>query len=183
VVNKAKNKGTVAETLVKDHLNASGFPQAHRSALSGINDIGDIIGVESFTIQVKNHVTPHIPEWLRATEKQRCNGGMEYGVLIVKRQGIGARNVGAWAAVMIESQWLKLFRAAGSPFINFRGRGKSPRSALDWSMAATDVWTLQFRDGVDVFVDNAFETQCRVMSLDGWIALHRRAHWTGGQIA
>lgn len=181
MVNKPKNKGTAGETMVKDHLIGSGLTSAHRSALSGAADIGDIIGVPGFAVQVKNQATLHIPEWLRATETQRCNGGEEYGVLIVKRNGIGARNVGLWSAVMVDSQWLKLYTQAGRPSLGFLGRGKSPQKALAWSMLPTEVWTLQFRDKVEVFTSDGFEKQCRVMSLDGWISMHKKAFGGGNE--
>ena len=126
MVNKPKAKGTQAEVLVRDHFIGAGFPDVHRSALSGIQDIGDLIGLGRVTIQVKNHATPKIPEWLRATEKQRQLAGNDFGLLVAKRQGVGARNVGNWAAIMVESQWMRLYWESGKTDLAFAGRGKSP---------------------------------------------------------
>jgi len=168
MVNKPKNKGTRAETLVVDHLVGSGvYPDAHRSALSGINDIGDIVGTGDITFQVKNVATPQIPAWLRATEEQRVRGLRTYGVLVVKRSGIGARNVGLWAAVMGNEAWKTLWREASKPNLNFLAPTKSPSKALAWSMLDTEVLRLDFSKGVDV---NG-ETSCRMMSLDGVLNL------------
>lgn len=168
MVNKPKIKGTRAESLVVAHLIASGiFPDAHRSALSGINDIGDIVGIGNYTIQVKNCATPQIPAWLRATEEQRIRGLKDYGILVVKRTGVGARNVGLWAAIMLNEQWKTLWREAGKPNWHFLLHTKSPSRALSWAMSIDEVLRLDFIKGVEV----AGETSCRVMSLDGVLSL------------
>jgi hypothetical protein len=45
MANKAKAKGTSFEVLVRDYLIDKGFIHAHRPALSGGNDTGDVNGI------------------------------------------------------------------------------------------------------------------------------------------
>jgi hypothetical protein len=44
--NRAKQKGTAFETLVRQYLNDNGFPEAQRTVLKGGGDTGDINGIK-----------------------------------------------------------------------------------------------------------------------------------------
>lgn len=168
---RAKDKGTFAESHVVKHLVGSGiFPGAHRSALAGSADIGDIIGCRDYTIQVKNCATMQIPAWLRATEEQRTRHGEPYGVLVVKRLGSGVRSIGNWHVIMLSEPWKQLWREAGKPAINMWFAGKDTMRALNWVNLGLDTVRVEFRGDIAV-ADN---TQFRVMTVDGWLNLARR---------
>lgn len=168
---RSKDKGTFAETHLMKYLVGSGvFPGAHRSALAGSNDIGDIIGCRDYTIQVKNCRTMQIPAWLRDTEEQRGRHGEPFGVLCIKRIGSGVASIGNWHIVMLNEPWKLLWREAGRPPINMWNSGKSSTEALMWNQLGVDVVRAEFRGGIEV----AGNTHYRVMSVDGWLNLARR---------
>lgn len=167
---RAKDKGTFAESHLVKYLVGSGvFPGAHRSALAGTQDIGDIIGCRDFTIQVKNCKTMQIPAWLRDTEDQRCRHGEQYGALVIKRLGSGVSSIGSWHVVMLGEPWKQLWREAGKPVINMWYTGKSATKALQMRLGL-DVVRCEFRQGITI-ADN---TQYRIMTVDGWLNLARR---------
>lgn len=102
--NRNKAKGTSYETLIKEYLWSKGFKKARRAALEGAEDKGDIHGVESpsraVCIQCKNDRSFNFSGWLNDTVEQaeRLSGALP--VLVVKRQGKGAKSVGESYAVM-----------------------------------------------------------------------------------
>lgn len=104
--NKNKAKGTSFEVLVRDFLISKGFLHAHRPALSGGNDTGDINGIinreshRKVAVQCKNQRAFQLSEWLNDTVEQaeRLSDGLP--VLVVKRQGKGAKAIGESYAVM-----------------------------------------------------------------------------------
>jgi hypothetical protein len=168
---RAKDKGTFAESHLVNYLVGSGiFPGAHRSALAGTNDIGDIIGCRDYTIQVKNCKTMQIPAWLRDTEDQRLRHGEPFGILVIKRIGSGVTTIGNWHVVMLNEPWKLLWREAGKPPVNMWFTGKSASQALGWQNLGLDSIRCEFRQGITV----AGDTQYRVMTVDGWLNLARR---------
>lgn len=169
MVNTAKNKGTFAETAVVMHLVGSGiFPDAHRSALSGSNDIGDIIGCPDVAIQVKNQATYSYPEWLRDTEVQRQRADKTFGLLIAKRSGFGSARVGSWFGVMLSEPWKKLWREAGKPGMDFSRAGKSPSQAMRYlPQVPNHVITVEFQRGIEIAGNDSY----RIMNLDGVLRL------------
>jgi hypothetical protein len=113
-VSKAKQKGTSAETaFVKNQRVLESFPMVERRALSGVNDMGDVSGAPCLVFEIKNHKTYKFPEWLKETEVERINAKADYGVLVVKPNGVGLGSVEDWWAVMTVGQILNLLRDAG----------------------------------------------------------------------
>jgi len=112
-MSKAKAKGTAAESAVVKYLSGQGFPGAERRALAGSSDLGDITGIPGLVMEVKNHRTYKFPAWVEETEVERVNASADYGILIVKPNGIGTTRVGDWWAVMPLSEIIKLVREAG----------------------------------------------------------------------
>lgn len=104
MANRAKQKGTSFETLIREYLNKVGFKKAQRTVLKGGKDTGDINGVQSASrqvaIQCKNHKTFSLSSWLNDTVDQADNLGDALPVLIVKRPGKGAQAVGDSYAVL-----------------------------------------------------------------------------------
>lgn len=113
-MSKAKQKGTSAETaFVKAPSVLEGFPDVERRALAGVNDMGDVSGMVGLVVEIKNHKTYKFPEWLKETEIERVNAKADYGVLVVKPNGVGLNSVDDWWAVMPVGAMLKLLRDAG----------------------------------------------------------------------
>jgi hypothetical protein len=75
LVNRAKNKGTAAETAVVEFLKANGFPQAERRTLSGSNDKGDINVSPDVVIEVKNVKTMTLSVWMDEAIAESENAG------------------------------------------------------------------------------------------------------------
>lgn len=98
-MSKAKQKGTLAETAVADFLKRI-WPAVERRVLSGKNDKGDIAGVPNCVVEVKNHATYKISEWLKETEQERRNAGVDYGILVIKPKGVGVSRTNEWWAVV-----------------------------------------------------------------------------------
>jgi hypothetical protein len=98
-MSKAKQKGTLAETAVADYLKTF-WHNVERRVLSGKNDKGDIAGVPYTTIEVKNHKSYKLSEWMEETERERTNAGSQYGILVVKPIRVGVTKVEKWWAVL-----------------------------------------------------------------------------------
>ena len=117
--NKHKAKGTAFETLIKEHLVSKGFLGAHRTALEGGQDKGDIHGVSHQTtdrkvcIQCKNQKKLDFSGWLNATVEQAERLNDAVPVLVVKRAGKGAKAVGESYAVMRLDDLVELLQEAG----------------------------------------------------------------------
>jgi hypothetical protein len=110
-MSKAKQKGTLAETAVVQYLK-SFFPRAERRPLYGVLDRGDISGVPSVVIEIKNQRTYKLPAWIAETEKERINAEATFGILIVKPNGVGVSNVKDWWAIVPLSQMVDLLQKA-----------------------------------------------------------------------
>jgi hypothetical protein len=98
-MSKAKQKGTMAETAVAEFLKQT-WPQVERRTLGGANDKGDIAGVPNSVVEVKNQGTYKISEWLKETEQERRNAGVDYGILVIKPKGVGVSRSNEWWAVV-----------------------------------------------------------------------------------
>ena len=110
-MSKQRAKGTAFETAVVRFLQENGFQYAERRALHGDTDRGDITGTPALVWECKNHKTLKLSEWVRETETERHNDGADYGVLVVKRAGIG--DVGKAYAIMTLEQMCQLLNDAG----------------------------------------------------------------------
>jgi Holliday junction resolvase len=111
-MSKAKQKGTLAETALVKFLQSAGFPGAERRALAGVNDLGDITGTPCLAWEVKNHKTYHIPAWLKETKVEQDNAEADFGILVVKPNGVGL-DAGKWWAIMSVEDITNLLREAG----------------------------------------------------------------------
>ena len=104
--NRNKAKGTAFEVLVRDYLIGKGFIHAHRPALSGGNDTGDINGIarkktlRKVAVQCKNQKTMKLSEWLNDTVEQAERLGGAVPALVVKRAGKGEKALGESYVVM-----------------------------------------------------------------------------------
>lgn len=98
-MSRAKQKGTMAETAVAEYLKNT-WPAVERRTLGGANDKGDIAGVPHSVVEVKNQATYKISEWLKETEQERRNAGVDYGILVIKPKGVGVSRTNEWWAVV-----------------------------------------------------------------------------------
>jgi len=117
--NKAKAKGTSFEVLVRDYLINKGFIHAHRPALSGGNDTGDVNGIARRTdmrkvaVQCKNQKAFQLSQWLNDTVEQAGRLGNGLPVLVVKRAGKGEKALGESYAVLRLDDLVQLLEDAG----------------------------------------------------------------------
>ncbi len=108
MVNKSKAIGTKAESAVVKVLQPY-FPDAERLALAGQDDQGDIGHCGHFVFEVKAGHTAEtagdglLAKWCAETERERIARGVAFGILVLKRAGVGPANAQRWwAYVRIE---------------------------------------------------------------------------------
>jgi hypothetical protein len=111
MMSKSKQKGTAAETAVVNWLKAQGRAYVERRSLNGVNDRGDIAGIPAVVIEVKNHATMKLPEWLRELEVEIENDKAQTGAVVHKKKG--TTDVGEWYATMPVKIWYDLLKEAG----------------------------------------------------------------------
>ena len=105
-MSKAKQKGTAAETAVVKYLKEKGYKNCERRSLSGIHDRGDIAGINSVVIEVKNHARMELSQWISELLTEIKNDKAETGVVIHKKRG--TTDVGEWYATMPVHIWVEL---------------------------------------------------------------------------
>ena len=114
MANKPKQKGTAAESaFCKDEKVLEHFPHVERRTLSGKYDQGDISGMVGLAVEIKSHKTYKLQEWLRETAIEKVNAKADFGILVVKPNGVGLTSVGEWFAVMTVNDILDLLQEAG----------------------------------------------------------------------
>lgn len=111
VMSKAKQKGTAAETSVVMWLKAEGWVHAERRALSGNLDKGDINMGAPVVIEVKDHKTITLSEWMKELKVEMANANVTMGAVIAKKRG--TMQVGDWYAVMPAFVFADLLKEAG----------------------------------------------------------------------
>ena len=111
VMSKAKQKGTAAETAVVMWLKAEGWVHAERRALSGNLDKGDINMGAPVVIEVKDHKTITLSEWMKELKVEMANANVTMGAVIAKKRG--TMQVGDWYAVMPAFVFVDLLKEAG----------------------------------------------------------------------
>lgn len=114
MVNRAKNKGTSAETMVVRYLRSHGWPGAERRSLAGIKDQGDVnTGNRKLVIEVKADKGLAFPQFLRETETERVNAGAAVGVCVIKPPGVGKDRMGLWWMLLSSGTYAGLEMYAG----------------------------------------------------------------------
>jgi len=109
MANRAKVKGTAAESAALAAL-AKWFPKAHRLALNGSQDHGDIGGLPAMTVQVKACHKMELAVWMDQAKAQASQAGEPNYVVIHKRWRKG--NAGEWYATMTVEQFAFLYALA-----------------------------------------------------------------------
>jgi hypothetical protein len=109
MTNRPRGKGTSAETMLVDYLQANGFPYAERRSLKGGKDQGDITGCRGLVFEVKwAHAGIRMSEWVEQMVVERNNAQADHGVLVIKTPGLGVQQVGKWLTVMMPTDHDKL---------------------------------------------------------------------------
>lgn len=104
-MSRSKAIGTHAESAVVSAIRERGFPTAERSALHGAKDQGDITGTP-VCWEVKGGKAAEtasdgqVLAWMAELDDECVNKGVDVGVLVMKRKGVGAANADRWWAVM-----------------------------------------------------------------------------------
>jgi hypothetical protein len=123
MANPSKGKGTAAESAVVRFLTDHDIDAA-RVTLHGSKDQGDVfirIGKYLVTVEVKSYKSwasaRQIERWLDEADLEGLNASADASILVVKRPGSGAANVGDWLAYMRadEWEWLAYGNAMGTP--------------------------------------------------------------------
>jgi hypothetical protein len=104
----SSDKGKRAErevvALIAEHLGID----ARRTLAGHRDDLGDIVGLPSTTVEVKNlaSLSAAINEGLQDLAKEQANAGQPFGVLFARRRG------GRFVACMEPEQFFALWREA-----------------------------------------------------------------------
>lgn len=112
MVNRAKAKGTAAETAVAGYLTGKLGVPVDRMPLYGAGDRGDLRGVIGWALEVKAARSPDYGAWLAEVERERVNAGAQWGAVIHKPHGLGVERIGRWRVVMTLDQWTDLLGCA-----------------------------------------------------------------------
>lgn len=110
-MSKQKAKGTSAETAVVKYLKSTWHIPVERCALTGALDKGDISGIDDVVLEVKNHKTMTLGQWMEELKTEIENADAATGAVIHKRKG--TTDVGEWYASMPFYVYIYLLKDAG----------------------------------------------------------------------
>lgn len=106
MVNKPRNKGTSAESMVVEYLQGFGWPYAERRALTGSVDLGDITGCPGIVWEVKNAGSGiRMGQWIGETLDEKRNAKADHAVLVIKPRGLGKQKVDQFLAVFTGAEF------------------------------------------------------------------------------
>ncbi len=106
----AKAKGTMAETAIVRYLNERGV-LCVRNPPQGVKDKGDVnLLTLPVIIEVKNHRTMSLAEWLDEAQAEKVNASAEIGIVAHKRLRQG--NPAAWYATLTMEDLVTLLKRA-----------------------------------------------------------------------
>lgn len=117
MANPSKRKGSSFESAVAGYLaEALQDDGIERRTLAGVNDRGDIAGVKigdkRAVIECKACQRFEPSKWLREAETERRNDGAAFGVVVAKRKGVGAANMGQQMVMLTLEQFTELVKVA-----------------------------------------------------------------------
>lgn len=116
MANRARQKGTAAESAVVAYLQVNGWPYAERRALNGSLDKGDVAGCPGLAMEVKSAGAGiRMGKWVSETNLEKLNAKADHGILVIKPWGSGLAKVDSWFAVMVNEDfnalWTKVVMA------------------------------------------------------------------------
>lgn len=93
-----QRKGASFEQDCADYISARIGDEIIRKRPHGQNDEGDLFGIKFMgkrvTAECKNHRKMELADWVDQAEVERGNDDGDYGIVIHKRKGKGAKNFG-----------------------------------------------------------------------------------------
>lgn len=97
-MNKSKRKGSLFENQVADYLTKALDTDIERRVLQGANDRGDISGLKlnnkRVVVECKACKKFELSKWIKEAETERINDKAAFGIVVVKRPGIGEARTG-----------------------------------------------------------------------------------------
>lgn len=81
---RSKQRGTDTETKVVRYLIENGFPKAERRALKGVEDQGDVTGIEGVCIEIKGDRSNKVSAWKAETVKEAAYARAGMYLLVVR---------------------------------------------------------------------------------------------------
>lgn len=112
--NPSKQKGTAWESARVAWWRSQGFADAHRIALHGAADVGDVFITKTEAGDVveecKNTNRLAVPEWLRQADAERDNAGAWLCPVAWKLTGVGMTDPGRHPAAMRSEALAMLLR-------------------------------------------------------------------------
>jgi hypothetical protein len=109
-MNRARAKGTAAETDVINYLKAQGFIHAERRSQNGSLDKGDVTGIDpSVVIEIKNCKTMDLAGWLHEAMVEANNAQADIYAVVHKKRG--TTNVGDWYTTLPTAVFVELLKA------------------------------------------------------------------------
>lgn len=109
-MSKAKDRGTRAESAVRDWLQSNGFPHCERMAGNGALDRGDLTGLgPGIVVEVKDHARLDLAGWMNELHAEMINAKAGVGVVVHKRRG--KSDPDSWYCSMPGSVLVKLLQA------------------------------------------------------------------------
>ena len=110
-MNPSKAKGDAAERAVVQYLRENGYPFAGRMRSGWADDRGDVENIPGAVVEIKNHKTISLAEYMVELEREMKNAKAETGVVIVKKRR--ASSVSDWYAVAPVHVWIQLLKESG----------------------------------------------------------------------
>lgn len=102
--------------MVADYMADGLSMRIERRAKCGFMDKGDIAGFEiagqPCVVECKNRSRMELPQWLKEAEREACNAGTLFGIVVHKRRGCGEKTFGDTYVTMTLDTLLDIAREA-----------------------------------------------------------------------
>ncbi len=89
-MSRSKAKGTKWESRLVDFLRQSGHQRAERRASNGVNDRGDVAGIDSWVIEAKNAARIELGPWCDEAEREAKAAGVARWAVVFPRRSHSA---------------------------------------------------------------------------------------------
>lgn len=85
-MSRSKAKGTAWESRLVDFLHAAGHPRAERRASNGVNDRGDVAGVDGWVLEAKCCARVELAAWMDEAEREAKAAGVARWAVVFPRR-------------------------------------------------------------------------------------------------
>ena len=83
----SRRVGAVFESEVVAFLQDRGLPVERSRGLEGARDVGDVLGLDRWVLDCKDHGVLKLAAWLRQVAKERSNASKPFGAAVVRKRG------------------------------------------------------------------------------------------------